>query len=187
MEVESLQNVQTVPRDIALKAVNLEPYIAWQKRQGVVREAAIKPLPGSAEQAFVSGPVMAAGKTVNRVVPAHFAVLQALKSPLLEMISNAVTKRKSEVDFTHEQQWEICHVFTAEPKALYRALRASGAEFVRQQAHDTVMEWDAAAINLVMLAVMEQMKRHISTTVKFAADMEKEGQVSFFRETPGSQ
>ena len=101
------------------------------------------------------------------------------------MIENAMTQKAAEVDFKPAQQWDICHVFTEEAEKLYDLMETQGVKSVKESAKRSVgMAWDAAAVNLVMMAVLEQVKRHIETTVKLAGDMREEGQVSFFQEPP---
>ena len=154
----------------------------FRARQSCIKEAMAKPLPGAAGDAFVKGAIPVAGKIVNRVVPTHFAVLQALDSPLLKMIENATTDSKASVDMDDEQQWQVCFVFTTDAKALRRTLKTSGVDEIKRQAEEACGDWGAAELNFVMLAVIEQLKRHVETTVKFAAEMEASGDVSFFRE-----
>lgn len=157
-------------------------YLKFRGRQECARRAMAKPLPGPAASAFTKGAIEAGGKIVNRVVPAHFAVLQALNSPLLKLIENATTEKKSEVDFDDEQQWQICYIFTTDAKQLRSTLKSKGVEAIKKEAESACGEWSAAEINFVMLAIVEQLKRHVETTVKFAAEMEANGDVHFFRE-----
>jgi hypothetical protein len=162
-------------------------FFEFRGRQSCIQKAQSKPLPGAAGKAFTSGPIKAAGKVVNRVVPCHFAILQALESPLLAMIENAMTQKRQEVDFKASEQWDVCYIFTEDAEAVYELLESEGVSSVRKAAKSTVAtKWEAAAVNLVMLAVMEQVKRHIETTVRFAGEMEAQGEVSFFREQPES-
>lgn len=182
-----MTNLHELPQEqayeIACRAVNFKPWFEFKGRQECIKKAQAKPLPGAAEIAFTRGAIKAGGKIVNRVVPSHFAVLQAINSPLLSMIESAARDKSAKVDFSPESQWEICYIFTEDSKSVYRALKDKGADFVRDQALNVVGEgWDAAAVNLVMIAVIEQMKRHVETTIKFAAEMEASGDVSFFRE-----
>ena len=183
-----MQNVaEPIPRDVALGSLNLNRFFEFKGRQSCIEKAMAKPLPGASFAAFTKGEIPAAGKVVNRVVPAHFAVLQALDSPLLKMIEQATTKQKADVDFTAEQRWQVCYVFTEDAKTVFKALKSKGADFIRQEAENAILEvWDEAQINLVMIAVLEQIKRHIQTTVKFAGEMKERGDVSFFQEQPES-
>ena len=178
-------------RKIALDAISPESkrrFLEFHGRQRCIERAMAKPLPGASAAAFTKGEINAADKIVNRVVPAHFAVLQALDSPLLKMIEQATTKTKADVDFTAEQRWQVCYVFTEDAKTIYKALKSKGADFIREQSENVVMAtWDEAQINLVMIAVLEQIKRHIQTTVKFAGEMKERGDVSFFQEQPESR
>lgn len=156
-------------------------FFEFKGRQSCADKAKSKPLPGASAGAFLHGEIKVSDRLVRRVVPIHFTVLQALESPLLKMIENAMTKKSAEVDYSEEQQWEICHVFTAEPRELRRTLKEKGISEIKVQS--LILEnWSAAQINMTMLAILEQVKRHIETTVKFAGEMEKEGNISFFQE-----
>lgn len=157
-----------------------EPFFQHLHRQECIRRAMAKPLPGASGAAFTTGAIKVAGKVVNRVVPTHFAALQALQSPLLAMMENATATTKAEVDFDDEQQWQICFVFTSDARELRKMLKSEGIDAIKVEAEKACSDWSAAEINFVMLAVIEQLKRHVETTVKFAAEMEEKGDISFF-------
>lgn len=157
-------------------------FFEFKGRQSCIKAAQAKPLPGPAGQAFASGPIKAAGMVVHKIVPAHFAVLQAMKSPLLTMIENAMTQKAVDVDLKGSEEWDICYLFTSDIEAVYNKLENEGVIAIQADAKKIGFQWDSAAIKLVIVAVLEQVKRHISTTVRFAADMDKDGQISFFRE-----
>jgi hypothetical protein len=177
-----------LPRDVCLRAVNLDPLKRFQERQRVASKAQARPLPGSSGKAFTSGPIRVGNVTVQRVVPAHFAILQALESPILKMIEDATQKdgeKKSEANFKAHQIWDACYVFTSDPQALYDALESKGASYISEQAKMAVgVNPDFPSTNLVMMAVIEQIKSHVETTVRFAAELKDSGQTSFFREQP---
>lgn len=163
-------------------------FFEFKGRQSCAKAAMARPLPGAAGLAFTKGAIKAGGKTVASVVPAHFAVLQALESPLLKMIENAMTQKSVNVDFKPKEQWEICYVFTADIEATYELLESDGVAAIRKVAKKAVgMTWDASSLNLVMLAVLEQVKRHAETLVRFAADMEATKEISFFLARPENQ
>jgi hypothetical protein len=175
----------TIDRETALKAVNIDLLKSWRNKQTCIERAQSKPLPAAAGKAFTSGNIKACGKVVSRVAPVHFAILQALDSPLLKMIEQATTSSKNEVDFKASEQWDVCYVFTEDAEAVYTMLETDGVKAIRQAAKKAVgLKWDAAAVNLVMLAVLEQIKRHVQTTVRMASEMKDEGEVSFFQEQP---
>lgn len=167
----------------ALPESSRRNFFEFRGRQACIERAMATPLPGAAGDAFTKGAISVAGKLVNRVVPTHFAVLQALKSPLLTMLEQATNEAKSAVDFDDEQQWQICYVFTANPKTMRQTLKSpNGLESIKADAERFCGDWSAAELNFVMLAVIEQLKRHVETTVKFAAELEASGDVSFFRD-----
>ncbi len=183
-----LQEHPKVPRDQAVRCVNLEPFLLWKGRQSCIKAAQARPLPGAAGAAFTKGPIKAAGKTIAHVVPAHFAVLQALESPLLKMIENAMTQQSVSVDFKPKEQWEICYVFTSDIETVFDLLENDGVAAVKKTAKKVVgMGWEASALNLVMLAVLEQIKRHAETLVSFAGEVAEKGEISFFLENPARQ
>ena len=184
--LEAIRNYTPIDRDTALKSVNRELLGRFRQKNECDQRARSKPLPGSAGKAFTSGPINAGGKVVNRVVPAHFALLQALESPILKMIESAAAdkEKKSEVDFKPREEWELCYVFTEDVEASYELLESKGVAELRKAIKKAAMSWEGVATNLIMMAVVEQIKRHVETTVRFAAEMEKDGQVTFFREQP---
>ena len=161
-------------------------FFEFRGRQSCIRQAMTKPLPGASD-AILKDSIQVGSRKIRPVVPAHFAILQGLDSPLLKLIADATANKAADlVNPTQEQKWEICHVFTAEPKTLFKAFKSQGADFIREQSADAVgMEWQASEVELAMPAIMEQLKRHIETTVRFAAEMEAKGDVSFFREQKG--
>jgi hypothetical protein len=180
---QKLKAATHISRDIALSIVNKAKWFEFKGRQNFIAQAQSKPLPGAAGKAFTSGAIKVGGRVINRVVPAHFAILQALDSPLLKMIESATTKNKVDVDFKANEQWEVCYVFTNDAETTYEILETEGVKAIKSEAKKGVgMKWEAAEVNLAMLAVIEQIKRHIQTTVKMAAEMEASGDVSFFQE-----
>jgi hypothetical protein len=184
-EILSIKDPKELHRQVAnaLGERVHKPWFEFHGRQACIERAMAKPLPGASASAFTTGAIEAGGHIVRRVVPTHFAVLQALKSPLLAMIEQASKEAAASIDLDPDQQIEICHVFTADPKDLRATLKASGGvDAIRAQAQNACGEWGAAEINFVILAIIEQLKRHVETTVRFAADLEAKGDVSFFLE-----
>lgn len=160
------------------------PYFAHLHHQECIREAMSKPLPGAAADALINGALKVNGRMVYEVVPTHIKCLQALNSPLLQMGQQAAeSKDKSaNADLTEEQQWELCYIFTTPPRELRKTLKERGVSILRSQAEDFWADKNAAEINVTIAAILNQYGRHFQTTVKFAAEMEASGDVSFFRE-----
>ncbi len=184
---ENLKRLQTkdlISREDALSTINVSLYLQWRGRQSCIAKAQSKALPGESRGAFLNGDINVHGKTVYRIVPRHFVVLTALDSPLLKMMEQATEEKKSEHDWTTEQEWEVCYVFTHEPKEVFETFKAKGADEIKRLSADEVGDWDAAVVRFVTLAVLEQLKRHVETKVKIASELEKDGQISFFRERP---
>ena len=190
-KVERMQSA-VIPRDVVLQHVNRAKVFELRGRQICNARAQSKPLPGAAASAFTSGPIMAGGRIVQRVTPAHFAVLQGVDSPLLKMMENVAEapekdgSKKTSMDWTDKDQWIVCHVFTSDIEVLYDLMESKGADAVKKAAvKEFGMNADvAASVSMIMAAVLEQMHRHIKTKIQFAADLEAGREISFFREQP---
>ena len=177
------------------------PYFAHLHHQECIREAMSKPLPGAAADALINGALKVNGRMVYEVVPTHIKCLQALNSPLLQMGQQAAESKDktSNADLTEGQQWELCYIFTTPPREMRLILRGvipnsseqsiwrngigkTGAAFLKSEAERIWSDKSAAEINVTIAAILNQYGRHFQTTVKFAAEMEASGDVSFFRE-----
>jgi hypothetical protein len=163
------------------------PFFAYKGRQDCIRKAMQKPLPGAAGDAMLAQTLTVDGAKIYEVVPTHIKCLQALDSPLLKMGEMAVesAEKKANWDFTEEQQWEICYLFTTEPKKLRQYLKDLGAEFLRKSAEENWDGKEAALIQMTVTGAIVQYARHVQTTVKFASEMEAGGAKSFFQELTG--
>lgn len=146
------------------------------------KRASADPLPGPLKEAFCDGPITVGGKTVYKVVPRHFAALKALDSPLISVLQDVVQTGKVDTEFTDEQAWEICWIFTHTGKEV-REILAKGANAVKEASQTEVGDAEDYPVNLVTMAVMEQLKRHLATAVKFGAEAAEEGKISFFRDS----
>jgi uncharacterized protein (UPF0248 family) len=180
----TLSQVPKIDYETAIRAVNFEPYFKFLHRQKCTQQAMSKPLPGESRGAFLNGAINIQGKSVHRIVPSDFIVLEALKSPILKMMEQATQsgEKKSEMEWTAQEEFEICYVFTTDPKEVYRTLKSKGVDEIKRLAEETILEWDAEIPRFVTLAVIEQLKRHVETKVKIATEIQKEGEISFFRE-----
>jgi hypothetical protein len=163
-------------------------FFEFKGRQSCIEKAQAKPLPGASANVFIKGATTVGDVVVREVVPIHIACLQAVDSPLLKLVQNAAnqTGEKANENFSEEAQWEICYIFTQNPKELRKILKDGGADAIKKLAEETIdCNWTAAKINSVILAVIEQFHRHIQTTVKFAAEVEGQGDKSFFQALAG--
>ncbi len=146
------------------------------------KRALADPLPGPSGEAFIGGPIVVGGKTVYQVVPRYFQALKAIDSPLIGAMQDVVSEGKVDTEFTDEQAWEICWIFTNTPKVVRETL-AKGAGAVKEASMSEVGETPEYPVNLVIVAVMEQLKRHLATAVKFAAEAKEEGKLTFFQDS----
>jgi hypothetical protein len=180
-----IKDYKVIDRETAVQHVNVDLFRRFKNNEDFSRKAQSRPLPGPLAQVFPSASIQAGGKTIHRVVPSHFACLQSLESPLLKMIEEAMTSSelKSEVNFNPQQQWDVCYLFTSDPEQAYDLLETGVNNFHKVARKEVGNGWDAASINFVMIAILEQIRRHILTLVRFGSEMEAKGDVSFFRDS----
>ncbi len=168
----------------AIGESGLRRYFEFKGRQSCIRKAQLKPLPGNSADAFLKGATKVGDVTVREVLPIHIACLQAVNSPILSLVANATDSKdgKANADFSEEDQWNICHIFTEDPKLLRKSLKEGGESVLKSNAESAICDqWNAAKINMVILAVIEQFHRHVKTSVKFAGEVEAQGDKSFFQ------
>jgi hypothetical protein len=146
------------------------------------KRASADPLPGPLKEVFCDGPIEIAGKIVYKVVPRYFAALKALDSPIISMLQDVVQTGKVDTELTDEQAWEICWIFTHTGKEV-RAVLDKGPKCLKEASQNEVGDSDDYPVNLVTIAVMEQLKRHLSTAMKHGAEAVDKGAVSFFRDS----
>ncbi len=145
------------------------------------KRASADPLPGPLVRAFCEGPIEVAGVTVFPVVPRYFQALRALNSPLISMLQDVVQSGKIDTELSDEQAWEICWIFTHTGKQVREAM-TKGVNQIRELAMVEVGE-SQFPVALVTAAVMEQVKRHMETAVKYTAQAKEEGSISFFQDS----
>lgn len=185
-EIEYIRRGALNPEQLAQAraSINLTPYVAFTRKRECAEKANSVPLPGASADAFIRGATRVGDVIVREVEPVHIACLQAVDSPILKMVSQATESKEksSNADFGIKDQWYICHIFTANPDDLLDILDCGGTEKIKEVSKAAInKQWNAAKINMVMLAVIEQFHRHIQTTVKFAAQVEGQVESSFFQ------
>lgn len=145
------------------------------------KRASADPMPGPLIRAFCEGPIEVAGVTVFPVVPRYFQALRALNSPLISMLQDVVQSGKIDTELTDEQAWEICWIFTHSGKQVRDAM-AKGLSVLKELSMVEIGE-SQFPVALVTAAVMEQIKRHMETAVKYTAQAKEEGSISFFQDS----
>lgn len=185
-EIQRIRRGALNPEQLAKArgAVNLGPYISFKQRNECAERAQSVALPGAAADAFIRGATKVGDVIVREVEPVHIACLQAVNSPILNMVSQATEakEKSSDADFGIKDQWYVCHIFTANPDDLMDILDCGGEKKIKEVSKNAIYkQWNAAKINMVMLAIIEQFHRHVQTTVKFAAEVEGQVDKSFFQ------
>lgn len=161
----------------------------FRGRQSCIEKAQSKPLPGALADTFSKGGTMIDGSLIREVVPIHIACLQAVNSPILNLVQKAVDAENSKADqeFSESDQWEVCYIFTENPKVL-RSVLKQGANAIKKAAEEAIDgNWTGAKMQVAMIAVIEQFHRHVKTTVKFTAEIEAQGDASFFQALRGNR
>ena len=72
----------------------------------------------------------------SRIVDCRWTLVREANgqpSAILTIDTDITARKKADVDYSDEQQWEICHVFTCEPKQLRKTFRDSGIEEIKNQ------------------------------------------------------
>lgn len=175
------KNVPVIDRATALAHVNVGLLARHQCRLGKLSQAWATPLPGPLAKAFLQDTIPVAGKIVYKLVPKYMEVLQALDSPLLKMIQHVIERSKDQtLEFKPQEAWDLCWVMTHPSSEVWKLLQSGGTAAIHEASSVEVGEtWEASATSLVMLAVMEQVKRHIDTAVTYGIEAEKGNQLSF--------
>lgn len=143
------------------------------------KRASADPLPGPLKEAFCDGPISIGGKTVYQVVPRHILALKALGSPLISILQDVVQTGKVETDLSEEQAWEICWIFTHTGSEV-RQMLSKGVPALKEASQSEVGDAPEYPVQLVTIAVMTQLKRHLETAVKHSAEAAKDDKISFF-------
>lgn len=159
-------------------------FTEYHQRQSCIGEAMSKPLPGAAADAMINGCLKVNGRKIYEVVPTHIKCLQAVDSPILKLGQAALDDKNKSADgnFTDEEEWELCYIFTTPPRELRLLLKESGPTKLKAEAERLWADGSASAseITMTVYGAFNQYARHFQTTAKFEDEMTKSGDVSFF-------
>lgn len=136
--------------------------------------AAATPLPGTTAE-IMKGPIQVGPFSVRPFVAADWICLQKLKSPLYEMFLELQKpqEKQQEVAWDDESKFIACWQFTTDPREVYAIVRKD----VDKAKADAVEKFgmdDGKSNEFIVVAVIEQFKRHIMTRLQYAAEV-KEG------------
>ena len=156
----------------------------YGEKVATVSRANAEPFPGPMAAAFCTGAITIGDIAVRKVVASDWIALKAIESPLLKLIAEwqANPTDPKEVQFSEQDQWNICWLFTHEPKEARSELSGGKEQFEATAQEQVADKMDNSIIGMVMAAVMEQLKRNWLTALKHAADLEEKGEISFFRD-----
>jgi hypothetical protein len=156
----------------------------FRGKQSCIQRAITKPLPGAAGDAFLRGAVKLEGFTIYEVMPIHHKALQAVNSPLLDLVGGALDAegKTARREFEPEDERQICYIFTAYPKDLFKVPKSELAAHIKAKSEEIFEAASSADINAICNAVLAQYHRHIQTSVKRQAQLEGQVEPSFFQE-----
>lgn len=150
--------------------------------QIATKRALSDPLPGALADAFIKGPIKIGEYSVRPMVPSTFVFLKAIESPLIGMIQDVVSLGEIDTELSFEQSWELCWIFTHSAKECRESL-----ENIKQLSIDQVGDVEGYPVQLVTTAVFEQVRRHMATAVKQAAEAQESGELRFFLDSVTAQ
>ena len=149
------------------------------------RKAALaKPLPGAAGDAFLTGAIKLDEHTIFEVMPIHIKALQAVESPLLDLITglkadgNKAASSK-QIDDPLEQQM-ICLIFTENPETLLDVPKSELAGYIKTQSAK-FRPLRLEDVEAISTAVLAQFKKFVEATVRRRAQLEEQVPKSFFQ------
>ena len=195
IEIKQIQELgRTNPSEAHKLVANLlgerghKSFFEFKGRQQCIRKAMAKPLPGAAGDAFLRGSVKIDDRIIYEVMPIHHKALQAVNSPLLQLVGGAIEseEKKAALDIEPEDEMRICYIFTEHPKALYQVPKTELAAHIKAKAQELFEASSSAEINSICNAVIAQFHRHIKACVRRNAQLEGQVESSFFQELAGA-
>ena len=133
------------------------------------KRAAATPFPGPLAEAFLSDAIQVDDHLfVRRIVASDWKILQWLDSPIIRQMLELQKdeKLREDVQFTDEEEWEMCWQFTHSPKEC-RELRAKGREAFKAAAVEYGDTITMPQSKLIIKAIGKQIVNSYSTAVKY--------------------
>lgn len=149
----------------------------YRSRQNCIKQAMSKPLPGASADAFLLGSVKLDEHTIYEVMPIHLKCLQAVNSPMLDLMTAATEDGKSaKREFELDDEFQLCYIFTENPEILYDTPKSKLAELIQTSAKAKFRPASSALVNGICTAIIKQFERHIATSVRFGSEVEGQTQ-----------
>lgn len=146
--------------------------------------AAASPFPGATADAFIAPAAIKVGEfTVRKLVLADWVIFQKLDSPLMRMwleLQKPV-EQQEEIQFTDEEGWMICWQFTTPVREAENIALNEGRDGVLERAKKEFYYDGGEANDTLILAALEQFKRHVLTRLKYVTEKKDSGEITFFR------
>jgi hypothetical protein len=128
------------------------------------------PLPGALADAFLEGDIHVGDVLVRKMVASDYVLFKFLDSPILRQFLELAKPqdKMEEIAYTDEEEWEMCWQFTHSPRENRDMI---GDSLTRE------------TTQIIIAAVMEQVKRNMVTAQRYVAEASEKGEITFFRET----
>ena len=143
-----------------------------QLTEDAQKRAAADPLPGSLAEAFLSDAIQVGDNLyVRRVVASDWRIIKALDSPLYRQMLEyqKPEETREEIEFSDEEQWEMCWQFTHSPKEC-RALLAKGRDAFRETASEMADTISMPQMPMIIKAIVKQIYASFETSIKYSGD-----------------
>jgi hypothetical protein len=127
------------------------------------KEAGALPLPGPAGDAFSSGPIQVGEFSVRKVVAYDWRILQKLNNSLLRQLS--AVGNGQQIDSDDDSEWQLIWILTHTLDEVDAALKAGN---FNAKCRNEIGGLDGPLVTELCEAVMEQIKRSVSTALKYA-------------------
>ncbi len=166
------ETVETLPPEKARE-------YAW-KREAEARASA-DPLPGPLGDAFAADAIMVGNIGVRKIVASDWQFFKKINSPVLRVVQEILQNPNSELNLEVDpaEYWAVVWQFTHTPKQCRDAFAKGEDDFRALVAEEVGDSQDEAIVNLIIAAVMEQIKRSWSTALQYKSGMEKDEGINF--------
>jgi len=143
------------------------------------------PLPGPLAKAFGPSTIMVGGISVRKPVASDWEIFRQLDSPIIRILLELRQdpSKVPEIEPTQQENWEICWQFTHSPKECRAALTVGNGYFRQLAASEIGDVWDEPTVMVVRAVIMNKIAEANATAIKYAADLEEKGEVTFFRDS----
>lgn len=145
------------------------------------KRASADPLPGPLANAFGPLSLKVCGMEVRPLVAYDWAIMKAMNAPIyrqmLEWMQNQEHPEKADkVEFTDQEGWELIFLLTRSCEAADEVFEKGKQAFSRAARREIGMKLHTGQVALLAEACLQQVRAHMETMVKYAAEAEEQKQ-----------